>query len=45
MEFGAIFKMLVFFRSGMQNAHLQENSALDAHFFRNLRHIPKILGR
>ena len=39
LEFGS------FFDSGLQNTHLQENSALETYFFWNFRHIPTTLGR
>ena len=39
LEFGS------FFHSGLQNRHLQENSALKTYFFWNYRHIPTTLGR
>ena len=39
LEFGS------FFHSGLQNTHLQENSALETYFFWNFRHIPTTLDR
>ena len=40
-----LFSKFGFFYSGLQNRHLQENSALETNFFWNFRHIPTTLSR